>query len=158
MTASLITSIASTASPEYTQRSTIVYAGVRPIGNARMCKRTMESCTLTGVHGAWETVMGSSSGGYGSTGKYAPESRIRRGRRSRFPCQAYGPDRARATALHRQSRTRWRRISYGNGKIDILAVDLMECLALVELKVSKGPDSVERQLVRYRGWLKKHRA
>ena len=31
-------------------------------------------------------------------------------------------------------------------------------MVVIELKVSKGPDSVVGQLMRYKGWLKRHRA
>ena len=44
------------------------------------------------------------------------------------------------------------------GSVDILAVDTQGVLVAVELKVSKGPDSVVGQLLRYKGWLKRHRA
>jgi len=44
------------------------------------------------------------------------------------------------------------------GNVDILAVDTQGTLVAVELKVSRGPDSVVGQLLRYRGWLKRHRA
>jgi len=44
------------------------------------------------------------------------------------------------------------------GRIDILAVDAHGGLVVIELKVSKGPDSVVGQLMRYKGWLKRHRA
>lgn len=44
------------------------------------------------------------------------------------------------------------------GRIDILAVDAQGCMVVIELKVSRGPDSVVGQLMRYKGWLKRHRA
>jgi hypothetical protein len=43
------------------------------------------------------------------------------------------------------------------GIIDILAVDAHGGLVVIELKVSKGPDAVVGQLLRYKGWLKRHR-
>ena len=46
----------------------------------------------------------------------------------------------------------------GVGRIDILAVDAQGSMVVIELKVSKGPDSVVGQLMRYKGWLKRHRA
>jgi RecB family endonuclease NucS len=44
------------------------------------------------------------------------------------------------------------------GRIDILAVDAQGGLLIIELKVSRGPDAVCGQLLRYRGWVKRHLA
>jgi RecB family endonuclease NucS len=44
------------------------------------------------------------------------------------------------------------------GRIDILAVDAQGGLLVVELKVSRGPDAVCGQLLRYKGWVKRHLA
>jgi hypothetical protein len=44
------------------------------------------------------------------------------------------------------------------GRIDILAVDAEGGLRVIELKVSRGPDAVCGQLLRYMGWVKRHLA
>jgi hypothetical protein len=44
------------------------------------------------------------------------------------------------------------------GRIDILAVDAQGGLLVIELKVSRGPDAVCGQLLRYKGWVKRHLA
>jgi RecB family endonuclease NucS len=44
------------------------------------------------------------------------------------------------------------------GRIDILAVDAQGGLMVIELKVSRGPDAVCGQMLRYRGWVKRHLA
>ncbi|MCH8146721.1 MAG: DUF91 domain-containing protein [Planctomycetes bacterium] len=44
------------------------------------------------------------------------------------------------------------------GFVDILAVDGNEDLVVIELKVSKGPDSVASQVLRYTNWIKMHLA
>lgn len=44
------------------------------------------------------------------------------------------------------------------GRIDILAVDAQGGLLIIELKVSRGPETVCGQLLRYRGWVKRHLA
>lgn len=44
------------------------------------------------------------------------------------------------------------------GRIDLLAVDKDGGLVVVELKLSKGPDAAAGQMMRYRGWVKKHLA
>jgi RecB family endonuclease NucS len=44
------------------------------------------------------------------------------------------------------------------GRIDLLAVDTEEGLVVIELKVSRGPDAVCGQLLRYKGWVKRHLA
>ena len=44
------------------------------------------------------------------------------------------------------------------GRIDILAIDENEGFVVIELKVSKGPDSVAGQILRYKNWVKKHLA
>jgi endonuclease len=46
----------------------------------------------------------------------------------------------------------------GVGRIDLLAVDGRGGLLIIELKVSRGPDAVCGQLLRYRGWVKRHLA
>ena len=42
------------------------------------------------------------------------------------------------------------------GRIDILAVDAEQDFLVIELKVSRGPDEVAAQLLRYRSWVKRH--
>ncbi|HEX4211915.1 MAG TPA: endonuclease NucS domain-containing protein [Candidatus Dormibacteraeota bacterium] len=42
------------------------------------------------------------------------------------------------------------------GRIDILAVDSNQNYLIIELKVSRGPDDVAAQLLRYRSWVKRH--
>lgn len=44
------------------------------------------------------------------------------------------------------------------GRIDILAVDDRDNLVVIELKVSRGPDSVAGQILRYKNWVKRHLA
>lgn len=44
------------------------------------------------------------------------------------------------------------------GRIDILAEDRAGNLVVIELKVGRGPDSVCGQLLRYKGWIKRHLA
>ena len=44
------------------------------------------------------------------------------------------------------------------GRIDILAVDVEGGLVVVELKVSRGPDSAAGQVLRYKNWVRKHMA
>jgi len=44
------------------------------------------------------------------------------------------------------------------GRIDILAVDKEEGFVAVELKVSRGPDAVAGQVLRYKNWVKRHLA
>ena len=44
------------------------------------------------------------------------------------------------------------------GRIDVLAVDSNGGLVAIELKVSRGPDSVAGQVLRYKNWVKKHLA
>jgi RecB family endonuclease NucS len=44
------------------------------------------------------------------------------------------------------------------GRLDILALDSNDQFVVIELKVSKGPDSVCGQLMRYMGWVKRHLA
>jgi endonuclease len=44
------------------------------------------------------------------------------------------------------------------GRIDILAVDAEGGLLVIELKVSRGPDAACGQLLRYKGWVKRHLA
>jgi len=44
------------------------------------------------------------------------------------------------------------------GRIDILAVDAQGGLLIIELKVSRGPDAVCGELLRYRGWVRRHLA
>ncbi|TNF32502.1 MAG: DUF91 domain-containing protein [Deltaproteobacteria bacterium] len=44
------------------------------------------------------------------------------------------------------------------GRIDILAQDANEGLVVIELKVSKGPDAVVGQVLRYKGWVVHHLA
>ena len=44
------------------------------------------------------------------------------------------------------------------GRIDILAVDQNDGLVVIELKVSRGPDSVAGQILRYKNWVKRHLA
>jgi RecB family endonuclease NucS len=44
------------------------------------------------------------------------------------------------------------------GRIDILAVDNKNGLVVIELKVSRGPDAVCGQLLRYKSWVKRHLA
>jgi RecB family endonuclease NucS len=40
------------------------------------------------------------------------------------------------------------------GKIDILAVDKDSGFVVIELKVSRGPDAVAGQVLRYKNWVK----
>lgn len=42
------------------------------------------------------------------------------------------------------------------GRIDIIAVDANQDYLVIELKVSRGPDEVAAQLLRYRSWVKRH--
>ena len=42
------------------------------------------------------------------------------------------------------------------GRIDILAVDTHGGLVVIELKVGRGPDAVCGQILRYKGWVKRH--
>jgi len=44
------------------------------------------------------------------------------------------------------------------GRIDILAMDSSGDFVVIELKVSRGPDSVAGQVLRYKNWVKKHLA
>jgi len=44
------------------------------------------------------------------------------------------------------------------GNIDILAVDAQGGFVVIELKVSRGPDSVAGQVLRYKNWVKRHLA
>ncbi len=44
------------------------------------------------------------------------------------------------------------------GRIDILAEDGNGGLVVIELKVGRGPDSVVGQILRYKGWVKRHLA
>jgi len=44
------------------------------------------------------------------------------------------------------------------GRIDIVAVDRDNGFVVIELKVSRGPDSVAGQVLRYKNWVKKHLA
>ena len=44
------------------------------------------------------------------------------------------------------------------GRIDILAVDRDDGFVVIELKVSRGPDSVAGQILRYKNWVQKHLA
>ena len=44
------------------------------------------------------------------------------------------------------------------GRIDILAVDCDGGFVVIELKVSRGPDSVAGQALRYKNWVQKHLA
>jgi hypothetical protein len=44
------------------------------------------------------------------------------------------------------------------GRIDILAADAQGGLLVIELKVSRGPDVVCGQLLRYKSWVKRHLA
>jgi hypothetical protein len=44
------------------------------------------------------------------------------------------------------------------GRIDILAVDKKGGLVVIELKVGRGPDAVCGQIMRYKGWVKRHLA
>lgn len=44
------------------------------------------------------------------------------------------------------------------GRIDLLALDKQGMMTVIELKVSKGPDSVAGQVLRYKNWVKKHLA
>lgn len=44
------------------------------------------------------------------------------------------------------------------GRIDILAVDASGGLVAIELKVSRGPDAVAGQILRYKNWIKCHLA
>jgi len=44
------------------------------------------------------------------------------------------------------------------GRVDILAVDRNDDFVVIELKVSRGPDSVSGQLLRYKSWVKRHLA
>lgn len=44
------------------------------------------------------------------------------------------------------------------GRIDLLAVDKDGGFVVIELKVSKGPDSVAGQILRYKNWIKRHLA
>lgn len=41
------------------------------------------------------------------------------------------------------------------GRIDLLAIDGDENFVVIELKVSKGPDSVAGQILRYKNWVKR---
>lgn len=42
------------------------------------------------------------------------------------------------------------------GRVDLLAVDKDGGFVVIELKVSKGPDSVAGQVLRYKNWIKRH--
>ncbi len=44
------------------------------------------------------------------------------------------------------------------GRIDILAVDEEDGFVVIELKVSRGPDSVAGQVLRYKNWVQSHLA
>ncbi|MFQ6018523.1 MAG: endonuclease NucS domain-containing protein [Kiloniellaceae bacterium] len=44
------------------------------------------------------------------------------------------------------------------GNIDILAEDRDGGLVIIELKVRRGPDAVVGQILRYKGWVKRHLA
>jgi len=44
------------------------------------------------------------------------------------------------------------------GRIDILAIDKTGSLVIIELKVGQAPDEVSGQLLRYMGWIRRHKA